>query len=494
MLSSSLFSLPDPKPGSHTSIAVAFGDGIGPEIMQAIVPILEEAGASLNYFPVELGEAVYKSGFTSGIKPESWDVIRNSKALLKAPITTPQGGGFKSLNVTIRKSLGLFANVRPCVAYAPFVKTQNPSMNIVIIRENEEDLYAGIEHRQTNEVYQCLKLVSRPGCERIIRYAFEYARANRRKKVTCMTKDNIMKLTDGLFHKVFDEIGEQYPEIEKDHYIIDIGMARVATRPEIFDVIVTSNLYGDILSDIAAELTGSVGLAPSANVGDSCSMFEAIHGSAPDIAGKDIANPSGLLLASVMMLVNLGQPEVASRIHNAWLSTIEQGIHTADIYDGSSSKQKVGTAAFGNAVRERLGQVPNELPSVSYADSPQINVPSRNAEVREEKKELVGVDIFVQFRGNVDDLAAQLRQAEGDVLQLQMITNRGVKVWPAGFPETFHTDHWRCRFMMESQSPVAAHEVASLIGRVVENKLDFIKAETLCTFDGAPGYSLGQGQ
>ena len=421
-------------------------------------------------------------------------MIRNAKALLKAPITTPQGGGFKSLNVTIRKSLGLFANVRPCVAYAPFVRTQNPSMNIVIIRENEEDLYAGIEHRQTNEVYQCLKLVSRPGCERIIRYAFEYARANRRKKVTCMTKDNIMKLTDGLFHKVFDEIGEQYPEIEKDHYIIDIGMARVATRPEIFDVIVTSNMYGDILSDIAAELTGSVGLAPSANIGDSCSMFEAIHGSAPDIAGKDIANPSGLLLASVMMLVNLGQPEVASRIHNAWLSTIEQGIHTPDIYNDSNSRQKVGTVAFGNAVREHLGQVPNELPAVSYADSPQISVPTRSTEERQEKKELVGVDVFVQFRGNVDDLAAQLRQAEGEILQLQMITNRGVKVWPAGFPETFHTDHWRCRFMTESQSPVEAQEVAGLISRVVEKKLDFIKAETLCTFGGVPGFSLGQGQ
>lgn len=494
MNSSTLDRLPASKSVLATPVAVAFGDGIGPEIMKVVVPLLEDAGANLEYLTVDLGEAVYKAGYTSGIEPEAWDTIRSAKALLKAPITTPQGGGYKSLNVTIRKSLGLFANVRPCIAYAPFIETAHPTMDVVVIRENEEDLYAGIEHRQTDEVYQCLKLITRPGCERIIRYAFEYARANRRRKVTCMTKDNIMKLTDGLFHKVFDEIGAEYPEIERDHYIIDIGMARVATRPTIFDVIVTPNLYGDILSDVAAELTGSVGLAPSANIGETCSMFEAIHGSAPDIAGKDIANPSGLILASVMMLVHLGQADVASRIHNAWLATIEQGIHTPDIYSDSRSRERVGTRDFGLAVRKRLGQVPEELPAVSYSGAPKIDVKAERTVRVDQHKELVGVDVFVQWRGPVEDLAAKLQQAAGEVLDLQMITNRGVKVWPEGLPETFHTDHWRCRFSSPEQKPISAQETPKLIARVVDQGLDFIKAETLCTFDGVPGFSLGQGQ
>ena len=205
-------------------------------------------------------------------------------------------------------------------------------MDVVIVRENEEDLYAGIEHQQTNDVVQCLKLISRPGSEKIVRYAFEYARRNNRKKVTCFTKDNIMKLTDGLFHKVFDEIGAEYPDIEKEHWIVDIGAAKMADTPEAFDVIVMPNLYGDILSDVAAQIAGSVGLAGSANIGDQCAMFEAIHGSAPRRAGQNLANPSGLLLGAVMMLVHIDQPDVAERVHNAWLRTIEDGIHTYDIY------------------------------------------------------------------------------------------------------------------------------------------------------------------
>ncbi|MGB1028082.1 MAG: NADP-dependent isocitrate dehydrogenase, partial [Rhodospirillaceae bacterium] len=304
-------------------ITVAYGDGIGPEIMEASLRVLEAAGAKLDIERIDIGEQVYRGGNSAGISAESWDSLRRTKVFFKAPITTPQGGGYKSLNVTVRKTLGLYANVRPCVTYPSFVATKHPDMDVVIVRENEEDLYAGIEHRQTDEVYQCLKIISRPGCERIVRYAFEYARAHNRKKVSCFTKDNIMKLTDGLFHKVFDEIAPDYPEIETDHWIIDIGAARLADTPEMFDVIVTPNLYGDVISDIAAQITGSVGLAPSANIGEQCAMFEAIHGSAPPIAGQDIANPSGLLLAGVMMMVHLGQPKVAEAVHNAWLKTIE---------------------------------------------------------------------------------------------------------------------------------------------------------------------------
>lgn len=251
-----------------TRITVAHGDGIGPEIMAATLKILEKAGAALTIDEIEIGERVYKSGNTSGIAPEAWDTIRQNKVFLKAPITTPQGGGYKSLNVTTRKALGLFANIRPCRSLHPFIRTNHPNMDVVIVRENEEDLYAGIEHRQTDEVVQCLKLISRPGCEKIIRYAFEYAQNEGRRKVSCFSKDNIMKQTDGLFHEVFREIAGEYPDIEIDHWIIDIGAARLADTPEIFDVIVTANLYGDIISDVAAQITGSVGLGGSANIGE----------------------------------------------------------------------------------------------------------------------------------------------------------------------------------------------------------------------------------
>src|SRR5213593_2530652 len=300
-------------------ITVAHGDGIGPEIMDATLTILKEAGAALDIEPIEIGEKVYLRGNSAGIDPSAWESLRRTKVFLKAPITTPQGGGFKSLNVTARKRLGLYANVRPCVSYHPFVETKHPGMDVVIVRENEEDLYAGIEHRQTDQVVQCLKLISRPGSEKIVRYAFEYARRHSRKKVTCFTKDNIMKFTDGLFHKVFNEIAAEYPDIENEHWIVDIGAAKMADTPNAFDVIVMPNLYGDILSDVAAQIAGSVGLAGSANIGDKCAMFEAIHGSAPRRAGQNIANPSGLLLAAVMMLVHIDQPDVAGRVHNAWL-------------------------------------------------------------------------------------------------------------------------------------------------------------------------------
>src|SRR5215218_8329000 len=347
-------------------ITVAHGDGIGPEIMAATLHILKEAGAPLEIETIEIGEKVYLAGNSAGIEPSSWDSLRRTKVFLKAPITTPQGKGYKSLNVTVRKVLGLYANVRPCVSYDPFVDTKHPGMDVVIVRENEEDLYAGIEHRQTNQVYQCLKLISRPGSEKIVRYAFDYARRNNRKKVTCFTKDNIMKMTDGLFHKVFDEIAAEYTDIENEHWIVDIGAAKLADTPEVFDVIVMPNLYGDVLSDVAAQIAGSVGLAGAAKIGENVSMCEGIHGSAPRRAGQNLANPSGLLLGAVMMLVHIDQTEAAERVHNAWLRTVEDGVHTYDIYADGVSKQKVGTKEFAEAVVERLGQMPQRLKARKY--------------------------------------------------------------------------------------------------------------------------------
>jgi isocitrate dehydrogenase len=485
------------KLSGKTPITVAKGDGIGPEIMEATLFLLKEAGARLDIDLVEVGKAVYESGFTSGMTPGVWDSLRHTKIFLKSPITTPQGSGYKSLNVTIRKTLGLYSNVRPCVAYAPFVRTQHPAMDVVIIRENEEDLYAGIEHRQTDEVMQCLKLITRPGCEKIVRYAFEYTRRNNRKKLTCMSKDNIMKLTDGLFHSVFEEIGKEYPEIAQEHRIIDIGAAQLADTPEKFDVIVTGNLYGDIISDIAAQIAGSVGLAPSANIGTGGAMFEAIHGSAPDIAGQNIANPSGLLLAAVMMLVHIGQGDVATRLHNAWLTTLEEGLHTTDIYSAEQSKERLGTQEFARAIATRLGRQPERLRAVSYPEGEQAALPEIIYErSKPAMKDLVGVDVFLHWSaGTPDELAELLNRIHSDALKLEMITNRGVKVWPKGLPETFCTDHWRCRFKAKTPDGTIRHgDIVGILAKVHGVGLDFIKCESLCNFDGKPGYALGQGQ
>ncbi len=475
-------------------ITIAKGDGIGPEIMDATLRILKSSGAELAYDEIQVGEQVYLSGNTAGIGAEAWEKIRNNKIFLKAPITTPQGGGYKSLNVTMRKSLGLFANVRPCKSLHPFVRTKHPEMDLVIVRENEEDLYAGIEHQQTDEVVQCLKLITRPGSEKIVRYAFEYARANKRKKVTCFSKDNIMKQTDGLFRRVFNEIAAEYPDIENEHWIIDIGAAKIADTPEHFDVVVMPNLYGDVVSDIAAQIAGSVGLAGSANIGLSCSMFEAIHGSAPDIKGQNKANPSGLINAAVQMLVHIGQGKVAEKIHNAWLRTLEDGIHTADIYEENKSAKLVGTDEFASELISRLGLMPAQLKPMAYASGVEIKMPNYTRE-EEKKKVLVGVDMFVDWKGaNPNELAERLMNFDSKEVKLEMITNRGVKVWPDGFSETFCTDHWRCRFSSLEGKSLSRNVIVGLLNDAVSHDIDAIKTENLYTFNGERGFSLGQGQ
>ncbi|MEZ5174000.1 MAG: NADP-dependent isocitrate dehydrogenase [Bacteroidia bacterium] len=477
-----------------TRITIAKGDGIGPEIMDATLSIIQAAGAQIEIDEIEVGEKVYLSGNTAGISKESWETIRKNKIFLKAPITTPQGGGYKSLNVTTRKFLGLYANIRPCLSLHPFVSTKHPLMDIVIVRENEEDLYAGIEHQQTDEVIQCLKLISRPGCEKIIRYAFEYAKQYGRKKVTCFTKDNIMKQTDGLFHKVFDEIAAEYPEIENEHWIIDIGAAKMADTPEAFDVIVMPNLYGDVLSDVAAQIAGSVGLAGSANIGEECAMFEAIHGSAPRRAGQNMANPSGLLQGAIQMLTHIGQADVAEKVQNAWLKTIEDGIHTYDIFKEGVSSKKVGTKEFAEAVISNLGHKPTKLQAVQYNNTVEMKLPKYKRKAPQ-LKELLGVDLFVQWNeSNPDELAEILKNIETKDIALNMITNRGIKVYPDGFPETFCTDHWRCRFKNKEGKTISKLEIIQLLQSANSNNIDVIKTENLYAFDGKQAFSLGQGQ
>lgn len=476
---------------TNIRITVAKGNGIGPEIMDATLEILSAASARLDIDEIEIGEDVYARGCMTGIEDSSWETLRKNKIFLKAPIFTPMGGGFKSLNVTVRKTLGLYANVRPCRAFHPFIQTHHPEMDMVIVRENEEDLYGGIEYKYTPNVTEAIKLISRPGSERICRYAFEYAKANGRKKVTCMVKDNIMKISDGMFYETFQEIATEYPDIESERYIVDIGAARIASRPEDFDVIVTENLYGDIVSDIAAEVTGSVGLGISANIGDDFAMFEAMHGTAPDIAGQGIANPSGLLLGAVMMLVHIGQGDVAETVHNAWLKTIEDGIHTGDLYKEETSKKRVGTDEFKQAVIERIGQKPQTLKPVSYGAGKGALVMPPLKKRPEVQRELVGTDIFVYAKDkDVGVLASEIQPLVNDGLELSMISNRGVKVWPGDKPESLCSEMWRLRFKGKS----GPRRIAKQISDIVDAGFDIVKTHNLYELDGEPAYSKAQGE
>lgn len=492
------------------TITIAFGDGIGPEIMESTLEILNASNASLKYDIIEVGKKIYEKGFGSGLMPSAWDSLNNSKVILKAPITTPQGGGYKSLNVTLRKKLGLYANIRPVASFHPFVPCNFPKMDVVIIRENEEDLYAGIEYRQTSQTYQCLKLITKKGCEKIIRYAFEYAIANSRKKVSCFSKDNIMKMTDGIFHRTFDEIANEYPQIQTDHYIIDIACAKLASKPENFDVIVTLNLYGDIISDIVAEISGSVGLAGSANIGDNFAMFEAIHGSAPDIANQDLANPTGLIQASVMMLNHLKQSSCANNIRNALFKTIEDGIHTGDIFNEKNSKKKVGTKEFTKAVISNLNKLPVQLPIANLQDNQNsIKITSQNYDEKIVDKTLIGFDLYIDWQKSFDDLLTLLKSMESEKFELKMISAKGLLLFPlidAKMMPSYSADLTSLRFtgkgicgknssdIINYDIKISPRDILNLIGHLSEKQIDFVKFEGLYLFDGKVAFTSGQGE
>ncbi len=477
---------------TKADIAIARGDGIGPEIMAATLAILEAAQANITLHEIEIGQNVYLKGFQNGIDPKSWDIIHATQAFLKAPVTTPQGGGFRSLNVAIRAALGLYANIRPCIAYDPFVDTKYPGMDVVVIRENEEDLYTGVEYRHTQDCYHAIKMTTRQGCEKIIRYAFEYARQNNRKKVTCFTKDNILKMTDGLFHAIYDACAKEYPEIEHEHWIIDIGAAKLTDTPQNFDVIVLSNLYGDILSDITAQIAGSVGLAGSANIGERGAMFEAIHGSAPRRAGQNLANPSGLIMAAIMLLEYLDDIDTATLIHNAWLKTIEEGIHTYDIFEEGKSSIKVGTKEFAHAVISRLGKMPEKLASAKKSKGIIRIKEGAHLTPPHETKRLVGADIYID--ASEIPLEGCIRAAQAVRAEVTFIANRGLVLYPHAAhlrSVTINQEmkaHFRCRFLAKGDTDFTPKDIISLQEKIISQGLDVTKYEGLYTFGEKPGF------
>lgn len=476
---------------NHTNITVSYGDGIGPEIMEATISILKAANAKLSFETIEIGEKIYNQGYSSGITPEAMNSVKKNQVLLKAPITTPQGKGYKSLNVTFRKALELYANIRPVKTFKG-VESFSQKIDMIIFRENEEDLYSGIEYRITKNTAFSIKLITKAGCEKIIRKAFEYALKHKRKKVTALSKDNIMKITDGIFHNIFREVASEFPDIEAHHMIVDIGSARIASRPQDFDVVVTMNLYGDIVSDIAAEVAGSVGLCGSANIGSKYAMFEAIHGSAPDIAGLNIANPSGLLSAACMMLEHIGHYYTATLIQNALAKTIADGIHTQDIYKEETSKQLVGTKGFADAVIENLKKV-------EVIDVKTNSAPTTEEEIipYKHQQKTVGTDVYinVDIATPIESVVEAIKKIEDKInLKLQNISENGLAIWPVAIYEKSKSEMLRLRFL--GQNPTVEYkDIMNLLGLVNEDaKLKIAMSINLYTYDDMAGFTKAQGE
>lgn len=478
-----------PATGRATVVLIP-GDGIGPEITRAVRRVLEAAGAPLDWEPCEAGEAVFAKGVASGLPRETIDAIARHGVLLKGPLATPVGHGGKSANVTLRKLFETYANVRPA-RELPGVPTPYAGRGIdfVVVRENVEDLYAGIEHMQSPTVAQALKLVTRAGSEKIARFAFELARAERRESVHCATKANILKLTEGLFKTCFEEVARDFPEVRAQHVIVDDCAHQLVMRPEQFEVVLATNLHGDILSDLASGLVGGLGFAPSASYGERVAIFEAVHGTAPALAGRDAANPTALLLSAVMMLRHLGRPSEAGRVEGALLYVLEQGrVRTADFARGGA----VGTQAFADAVIEALGEAPR---TVALRPNRQLTLPLPARATEPVLGLLCGADVFVQSELGPAALAGKIEPLTADLpLRMKMISNRGVQVYPETGAAPDLADVYRCRFVSTSaHRPLSEDDLFALLSRVART-VRWMHVEKLQEFGGKPGYTLAQGE
>jgi isocitrate dehydrogenase len=479
------------------------GDGVGPEVVRAAQRVIAAAGVAIDWEEAEAGAAVFRRGDPSGVPRETRESIERTKVVLKGPLETPVGYGEKSANVTLRKLFETYANVRPA-RELPGVPTRyaGEGIDLVIVRENIEDLYAGIEHMQTADVGQCLKIISRKGSEKVIRYAFELARREGRTKVTCATKANIMKLTEGLFKRVFEAVAAEYAAdgIASEHLIIDNVAHQLVKNPAQFDVVVTTNLNGDIISDLASGLVGGLGFAPSGNYGDQVAIFEAVHGSAPKYAGKDVINPTAMILSAVMMLRHLGEDEAADRIEDAVLVTLEEGrAVTQDVIRqmGGDVGWAASTTAFTDAVVANLGRRPTgagvrrRRPGVPPTPRPHWTYDADH--YREIRQELVGVDVFVETDELPETLGPRLEALAGPEFRLKFVSSRGTVVYPPSGANPDHVRHYRCRF-------VAADGLASdagilgLLERIATRYPGWNHVEKLRRYDGEEGFSRPQGE
>ena len=481
-------------------IAVAKGDGIGPEIMDAVLKIFNAAKVPLEYEVVDMGKWVFDKGFSNGMTPEAQETIETLGILFKGPMETPKGKGVKSVNVTARKTWNTYANKRTFQTLhgvdTVFSKAGIP-IDVTIVRENIEDTYGGIEHMLTNDVALCRRFITRPGSYQVIKYAFEMALKKGAKRITCGHKSNIMKITDGLFLEVFYEVAKDYPQLKADDVIVDDLCMKLVTKPDLFDVVVLTNLQGDIVSDLCAGLVGGLGFAPSANIGDHISIFEAVHGTAPDIAGKNLANPTALLLSGFGMLRHLGLMESSAMIENALLYTLESGIHTGDF--GDKAIPAVGTTEFADAVIANFGKLPAHNPKPHIANhyvTPTIFKLEKNPmleTIQTEAFEIVGVDLFIESNEQPNEVAEKCLKYVGDKFKLVTISNRGTQVWPKGSVFTNLVNQYRSRFESIDDVPLAQADIIDLAKELMQD-FKVCSYEALNKVGGKKVYSLAQGQ
>jgi isocitrate dehydrogenase len=496
-------------PGTSTQrIALAPGDGIGPEIMSATLELFKAAGVTdhVEFVPVAMGASVFAQGNTRGMTEEAVKTVEDSGVLFKGPMETPKGGGGKSINVTARKLWNAYANFR-VFKTLPGVETvysrAGVHLDFSVVRENIEDTYGGVEHRLTNDMIQCKRLISAPGSDQVHRFALQMARKLGVKKVHCGHKANIMKMTDGMFLDRFKAAAKDFPEIETGDVIVDALCMNLVVKPQQYQMIVLPNLQGDIVSDLCAGLVGGLGFAPSANIGKHISIFEAVHGTAPDIAGKGIANPTSLILSGLMMLRHIGLARQAAIIENALLATLESGVHTGDF--GDKSKPSVGTTAFTQAIIQRLGESPRTVPAVPVPeqDRPNLERPPRpegHEVIRTFKNivtHVVGCDIYLDSPLSPGALAEEMSRAAQDTpFKLTLISNRGTQVWPTGSVYTECVDYYRVRFELKdgiTPGTIGQSRTVALMDKIAE-KFTVCSYELLRLFDGVKGYSLAQGQ
>ncbi len=470
------------------------GDGIGPEVVEAAVKIIAAANVKIEWDRHDAGASVFKKGIPSGVPQDTIESIRETRVVLKGPLETPVGFGEKSANVTLRKLFETYGNLRPVREIAG-VKTPytGHGIDLVIVRENVEDLYAGIEYMQTPGVAECLKLISRKGCEKIVRLGFEVARSQGRKKVHCATKANIMKMTEGTLKRTFEEIAKEYPEIEAKHIIVDNCAHQLALKPENFEVIIMTNMNGDILSDLTSGQIGGLGFAPSANLGNEVAIFEAVHGSAPKYAGKNVINPTALILTAVMLLRHLQEFEAATKIENAVLYTLEQGkVMTRDVVGDAKAST---TTAYTDEIIKNLGKVPTKIHAREHKPLKLPVVSSAPDFVKPKSRKEIGVDVFVEAAASPEQLGPALEKlADGSGLKLKAISNRGTKVFSATGAITDCVDHFVCRFVTTSpEAPVTDAQVLALVQKI-GGKYRWMHLEKLSEFDGAAGFTKSQGE
>ena len=481
------------KTASRQTVTVIPGDGIGPEVVRATQRIIQATGVPIEWEEREAGMNVFKRGIASGVPRDTIDSITKTRVVLKGPLETPVGFGEKSANVTLRKLFETYGNIRP-VREFPGVQTpfSGRGIDLVVVRENVEDLYAGIEHMQTPDVAQCLKLISHKGCEKISRLAFEFARAEGRKRVHCVTKSNIMKLTEGMLKRTFEAVAKEYPDIEAQHIIVDNCAHQLVRRPEQFEVLVTTNMNGDILSDLTSGLIGGLGFAPSANLGSEVAIFEAVHGSAPKYAGKDVINPTALILTGAMMLRFLGFLDEATAIEQAVFVTLESGIKTRDI---AGDAKATSTSAYTDAIIQNIGKRSSHVNIRPYKPYVVPTLTKEQESVVVKQRREIGVDIFVESELTPEALGTHLEDlASGLPVHLKMISNRGTKVYQPTGAMTDCVNHWRCRFVLNEVDGMLTDEtIMTLLSRVSAN-YRWMHIEKLPEFDGEAGFTRAQGE